>query len=288
MTNKPHIQIYTDGGADPNPGPGGWGAVLIHPQKTRELSGGEPDTTNNRMELTAAIEALRALKQPCVIDLYTDSLYLRRGITEWIHKWVNNNWRGGTIANVDLWQQLHHLTAQHDITWHWVKGHAGDDYNERAHQLASAAIPRQAQVIDSDVAQVYLRIAGPAKGGQGACGWAAGIVRGEELDHLQGGHPDISVNHFVLYAALDLLALLPPEEPIQFFTNNSYLFDGITKWVDGWRRVDWAKPDKYRDEWQALDRENFAREIKWFRQKDLPEDLKPLEKRAKEARDELN
>ncbi len=144
--SRPHVEIYTDGGCDPNPGPGGWGAVLIHPQKTLELSGGNPKTTNNKMELTAAIEALRALKQPCVIDFYTDSQYLQKGITEWMPGWKRKGWRkadGKPVLNVDLWQTLDELCSQHDIRWHWVRGHAGNSHNERADELASAAIPRQ-------------------------------------------------------------------------------------------------------------------------------------------------
>lgn len=137
MSDKPHISIYTDGGCWPNPGPGGWGVVLIHPKQTKELSGGEYETTNNRMELTAAIEALRALKTPCKIDLYTDSQYLQMGITEWIVIWIAKNWR--KVKNVDLWKDLHVLVSHHDITWHWVRGHNGNKWNERADQLATEA-----------------------------------------------------------------------------------------------------------------------------------------------------
>ncbi len=143
--SRPHIEIYTDGACSRNPGPGGWGVVLIHPQKTLELSGGDPDTTNNRMELTAAIEALRALKRPCVVDFHTDSQYLRQGITTWMPAWKRKGWRkadGEPVLNVDLWQTLDELRSQHDIRWHWVRGHAGNTYNERADELARAAIPR--------------------------------------------------------------------------------------------------------------------------------------------------
>jgi len=144
--DKPTVTIYTDGGCEPNPGAGGWGVVLIFEDPksgkvhTRELSGGAPDTTNNRMELTAAIEALRALKKPCVVELYTDSEYLRRGITEWMDNWQRTNFKKGTIKNVDLWQTLNAETARHEIHWHWVKGHAGNTYNERVDQLAAAAM----------------------------------------------------------------------------------------------------------------------------------------------------
>jgi ribonuclease HI len=119
--------------------------VLIQPKKTLELSGGAPDTTNNRMELTAAIEALRALKQPCAVDFYTDSQYLQKGITGWLPAWKRRGWRkanGEPVLNVELWQTLDDLCSRHAIRWHWVRGHAGNAYNERADQLASAAIPR--------------------------------------------------------------------------------------------------------------------------------------------------
>ncbi len=145
-SSRPHVEIHTDGACSGNPGPGGWGVVLIHPKKTLELSGGDPDTTNNRMELTAAIEALRALKQPCVVDFYTDSQYLQKGITEWMAAWKRKGWRkadGKPVLNVDLWQTLDDLRGQHDIHWHWVRGHAGNPLNERADELARAAIPRR-------------------------------------------------------------------------------------------------------------------------------------------------
>ena len=143
--DKPQVTIYTDGGADPNPGPGGWGVVLIHNKsgKEKDLSGSDPETTNNRMELTAAIRALQALKTPCDVKLFTDSEYLRRGVTEWMEKWEASNWsRGkqGEVKNIDLWKQLASEIGRHDIHWEWVKGHAGNRYNERADQLATAAI----------------------------------------------------------------------------------------------------------------------------------------------------
>lgn len=145
MIDKPVVTIYTDGSCRPNPGPGGWGAILIYEAHERELSGSEFDTTNNRMELTAAIEALRELKKSCVVHLNTDSEYLRLGITEWLPNWLQHGWRRGkgrqNVKNRDLWEQLSSLTEQHEIHWHWVRGHAGDHYNERADSLANRAIP---------------------------------------------------------------------------------------------------------------------------------------------------
>lgn len=145
MNSLPHVTIYTDGACDPNPGPGGWAALLRSKDQEKILTGSHPDTTNNRMELTAAIEALNALNRPCRIDFYTDSNYLKRGITEWMPRWQARNWRrkGGKLANVDLWKALEQAIRQHAITWHWVKGHAGDRDNQRADQLARKAIPRE-------------------------------------------------------------------------------------------------------------------------------------------------
>ncbi|RPI22278.1 MAG: ribonuclease HI, partial [Chloroflexota bacterium] len=133
MPDLPHVIIYTDGACDPNPGPGGWAAVLLSGGHEKTLSGSDPDTTNNRMELTAPIEALNALKKPCRVDLYTDSEYLKRGITEWLPGWRARSWRrkGGALANVDLWQALDKAMRPHTVTWHWVRGHAGNPANER-------------------------------------------------------------------------------------------------------------------------------------------------------------
>jgi ribonuclease HI len=133
------VRIHTDGACSGNPGPGGWGAILAWNDHERELKGGEPHTTNNRMELTAAIAALEALKRPCTVDLYTDSQYLRSGITTWITTWKRNGWRTAErkpVKNVDLWQRLDQLLTQHEVHWHWVKGHSGHDLNERADRLA--------------------------------------------------------------------------------------------------------------------------------------------------------
>ncbi len=143
--SEDRVVIYTDGGCVPNPGVGGWGAILIYKGKVRELSGSHPDTTNNRMEMTAAISSLSALKRPCKVAIHTDSEYLKKGITEWLPGWKRKNWtrKGGEIKNVDLWKALDAVASQHDIQWRWVKGHAGVHYNERCDVLASEAIARE-------------------------------------------------------------------------------------------------------------------------------------------------
>jgi ribonuclease HI len=136
------IEIFTDGACKGNPGPGGWGAVLRKGTVEKELSGGEPATTNNRMELTAVIRALQALQRPCHIALHTDSRYVIDGITGWIHGWQKNGWKTAAkkpVLNADLWQELQEATRPHRIEWKWVKGHAGHPENERADALASAA-----------------------------------------------------------------------------------------------------------------------------------------------------
>ncbi|AUR51972.1 ribonuclease HI [Aquella oligotrophica] len=130
--------IYTDGACKGNPGIGGWGAILFYGEHKKELYGYASDTTNNRMELTAVIEALKALNRSCEIEIYTDSQYVKRGITEWIHGWLRKNWKD--VKNPDLWQELLKQTKAHTISWHWVRGHNGDINNERADELANLAI----------------------------------------------------------------------------------------------------------------------------------------------------
>ncbi len=137
------VTIHTDGACSGNPGPGGWGVILQWDGHTRELKGGEAHTTNNRMELMAAIMALEALKRPCDVDLHTDSEYLRQGITDWINGWKRNGWRTAArkpVKNTDLWQRLDAAVGRHTVHWHWVRGHSGHDLNERADELAREAI----------------------------------------------------------------------------------------------------------------------------------------------------
>ena len=141
------VAIYTDGACRGNPGPGGWGAVLLHGGHRREISGASAQTTNNRMELTAAIRALEALKRPSAVDLYTDSTYVKDGITRWLPNWKARGWRTAAkapVKNRDLWEALDALAGRHDVAWHWVRGHAGNAENERADTLARAALKAEA------------------------------------------------------------------------------------------------------------------------------------------------
>ncbi|MCG7598338.1 ribonuclease HI [Halomonas sp. McH1-25] len=139
----PEVTIYTDGACRGNPGPGGWGAILSSGRHEKTLNGFEPTTTNNRMELMAAIMALRELKRPCRVELYTDSQYVRKGITEWIHGWQKRGWKTAAkqpVKNAELWRELLAETRKHELNWHWVKGHSGHPGNERADTLANEAI----------------------------------------------------------------------------------------------------------------------------------------------------
>lgn len=140
------VDIYTDGACSGNPGPGGWGALMIFRGNEREIYGGEPSTTNNRMELLAAIEALEALKKPSKVRLHTDSKYLRDGITQWITRWKRNGWKTAAkkpVKNIDLWQRLEEALPRHEISWHWVRGHSGHPENERADELARRGVAQQ-------------------------------------------------------------------------------------------------------------------------------------------------
>lgn len=138
MADLPQVTIYTDGSCEPNPGPGGWAALLLHGKHEKELYGSEPQTTNNRMELTAAVRALESLKEPCRVELYTDSEYLKRGITDWLPDWRRRGWKrkSGKLANVELWQELEESLKSHQVAWHWLRGHAGNRFNERVDSLA--------------------------------------------------------------------------------------------------------------------------------------------------------
>ncbi len=271
-SDRPHVTIYTDGGADPNPGPGGWAAILIHEstRRVRELSGSEPFTTNNRMELTAAIRGLSALKQSCAVRLYTDSEYLQQGVTEWIKKWARSGWKRGRkkepVENADLWQQLHVLTKQHKIVWQWIKGHAGDRFNERADFLARREIRKL--YVDSGASQpadaeVFLLVSARPRVGL----WAASVrYRGEEW-MLVGQREGVTSNQLDLLSATAALSALPPGISVRVFSLSDYLRNGASQWIKGWKLRGWqtrdGKPVKNVDLWQQLDAELSTRRVEW-------------------------
>ncbi len=282
VSEKPRVTIYTDGGADPNPGPGGWGVVLFHDASGRlkELSGGEPQTTNNRMELTAAIRALEALKEPCAVHLYTDSEYLQRGITEWLPDWIARDWKRkrGELQNEDLWRRLAALLSEHNITWEWVKGHAGNPYNERADALATREI-RAHYADDADVqtgeAEIYLLVS--ARDGVG--GWAALVRFQGDEQVISGSEVDTTSNRLDLLAAVEALSILPEHVSVCIYSYADYLRHGASRWIAGWRKRGWRKKDgepvKHADLWQQLDAGMQSRRVVWPSLKDEP--IPPLE-----------
>ena len=272
--SKDKVIIYSDGGSDPNPGIGGWAAILRFGEHEKVLTGNDPEATNNRMELTAAIRALEALKRPCDIDFYTDSEYLRKGITEWIDGWAASGWKkkGKPIQNVDLWQELWPLVKTHEIEWHWVKGHSGNEFNERVDKLARDARLEitPGDVIDQNVPRLYLRSS--CKGNPGPGGWGAVLEEGSETEQASGSEPQTTNNRMEITAAIEGLLLLPPNSEVQIFTTSDYLYQGITQWIRNWRKRNWMKkggeqPVANSDLWQALDKlaENYT--IRWINAK---------------------
>jgi len=292
----PEITIYTDGGADPNPGAGGWAAILIDPAsgKARELSGGEPVATNNRMELTAAIRALEALTQRCRVHLFTDSLYLRKGITEWLPGWIARGWRRkeGVLQNEDLWRRLAELIQEHQIRWDWVKGHAGNRWNERADVLATLEIRKQRAGRaaaapapgEPPEAEVFLRVSCAGRRG----GWASLIRCQGEEKVLAGGLPATTANQLDLLGAIAALDSLPSGISVAIHTGSDYLRNGAARWIEGWKKRGWktqeGQPVQNRELWERLEKAMAARRVTWpeVKGRDFAE-LKELGARAKAA-----
>jgi len=293
---NPEITIYTDGGADPNPGAGGWAAILIDPAsgKARELSGGEPVATNNRMELTAAIRALEALTQRCRVHLFTDSLYLRKGITEWLPGWIARGWRRkeGVLQNEDLWRRLAELIQEHQIRWDWIKGHAGNRWNERADVLATLEIRKQRAGRaaaapapgEPPEAEVFLRVSCAGKRG----GWASLIRYQGEEKVLAGGLPATTANQLDLLGAIAALDSLPTGISVAIHTGSDYLRNGAARWIEGWKKRGWktqeGQPVQNRQLWERLEKAMAVRRVTWpeVKGRDFAE-LKELGARAKAA-----
>lgn len=287
------IVIYSDGGSDPNPGIGGWAAVLQSGRHEKVLTGNDPATTNNRMELTAAINALEALKKPSVVEFHTDSEYVRKGITEWIEGWAERDWKtksGKPVSNADLWQRLWPLVQRHIINWHWVKGHSGNLLNERVDTLAREArmqITAPDQLPD-DVQRLFLR--GSCKGNPGPGGWGAVLAWDGESEQNSGSEALTTNNRMELQAAISGLLLVQPGSSVQIFTTSDYLYQGVTRWIHGWRQRNWQKRDGQpvanADLWQALDRQTEEYAIQWVNAKGQElQDLDVAGRLAREARE---
>ena len=291
-TELPSVTIYTDGGCRPNPGPGGWGAVVLYPGRDPiELSGGKKEATNNRMEITAAIEALGTLEGSHRVELHTDSTYLRTGITEWLPKWQANGWKTAgkqQVKNRDLWEALAHVLASHEVTWHWVKGHAGDRWNEVADELASSAMPRAPLPIDDQKA-VHLFTAAAYSGKKKVGSWGV-VLRFADSDRgLSDRVEGASPNRMHILSAVSGLEELKRPVRVHIYTVSDYLKDGATSWVSGWRERGWTtrdgKPVSHRDLWQRLEALSKQHRVEWHvvEKTDLPEDMEYAKQLAKDA-----
>ncbi len=268
------VVIFSDGGADPNPGIGGWAALLAYGDHEKVLTGNDPKTTNNRMELQAAISALRALKRPCQIEFHTDSQYVQRGITDGVKKWAAAGWEtknGRPIPNADLWQELRELVERHEINWHWVRGHSGDVANERVDQLAREARLRITPRINlkAGVPRLYLRVS--CKGNPGPGAWAIALESGDEWEMLTGVEASTTNNRMELTAAIQGLQLLGASSQVQIFTTSDYLYQGATQWVRGWQSRAWQKKDGQpvanADLWRTLVATSARSTVEWVNAK---------------------
>ena len=265
------VTIYTDGACNPNPGPGGWAAVLIFgKKKVVRLKGCEVQSTNNRMELTAAIQALQHLKEPHAIVIYTDSSYLKKGISEWLPQWKRRNWHTSeksAVKNQELWQDLDDEINRHKVEWHWTRGHAGNQWNEQADALARSMIARAAlPVSEKEVVHIFLGASYLGKEKSG--GWAILLRYNESVKTLSGGDSDTSGNRMHILSAINGLKALKKAVPVHIYTSSSYLKDGATRWVDSWRAKNWltleGKPVSNRDLWEQLAVLRQKYRIKWF------------------------
>jgi ribonuclease HI len=279
------VEIYTDGGCDPNPGPGGWGAVLVSGGRIKEISGANANTTNNRMELTAAIQALSLLKRPCEIRLYTDSTYLRNGMTRWIQRWLAHDWLksdGTAVENKDLWGELLNAQEPHEVEWHWVKGHRGNRWNERADELATEArrgllrapgAGKAAQAtgkpgpVRTELAHYDIYARGCALDNPGPAGYGAIIVGAQRESQRSGGWPVASNNVMDLWAIISALQSLPGPAHVTVHTPSKYVIDGATRWLPGWERAGWrtqsGQPVKNPELWQELSQVMGDHDIEW-------------------------
>jgi ribonuclease HI len=286
MSTLPFVTIYTDGACDPNPGPGGWAAVLRFGEHEKELKGAAPHTTNNRMELQAVIGALNALKQPCAVRLHTDSQYVQRGVTEWLTGWKAKGWK--KVQNRDLWEALDAALQRHTVEWQWVRGHAGDALNERVDRLAVSMIPRSALPLDdAEATHVFTGVSCLGQAGPGA--WAVIVRTGVEATMLVGREEKTSANRLHLLAALKGLESVTTPQPIHLYTPSDYAAQGAQQWARAWAAQGWrtkdGKPVKHSEVWQAIVKASAGRGVKWHGLKDEihPPESQQAETLAQEA-----
>lgn len=293
----PTVTIYTDGACNPNPGPGGWAAILLRSKaEPQELSGAAEKTTNNQMEMQAVLAALKSLAEPHQVILYTDSQYLRQGITEWLPLWEQRNWRTTSkqaVKNQELWRELAAEIRRHRLEWRWVKGHAGNKWNERADALARSMILKASLPLD-DAQAIHIFAAASYSGKHNSGGWGVVLRYREVTKNLNGHEANSSANRMHLTAAIEGLRAIKSPVPIHFYTASDYVRDGITKWVTGWRRQNWqtksGKPVSNRDLWETLVEAATQYQIRWHlvKKAEQPEPMVEAKRLADEAaRNEL-
>lgn len=262
----PEVTLYTDGACSPNPGIGGWGVVVLSQgELQKELSGREEETTNNRMELTAALRGLEELQTAHSVTLVTDSTYVKNGITSWIHGWQRRGWLTADnqpVKNRDLWEELASEIKRHRVDWQWVKGHSLDPWNERADALAvEARNVSRTNTSDHFVArrdlnriEIFSGITYAPSRNIGS--WAIILCYEQYIKVLGDSKPGSSANEFHLLAALAGLSALKRPLPVTLYTTSGYLRDGITRWLSGWQQRGWltseGKEVSNRSHWQQL------------------------------------
>ncbi len=273
---KSNLTIYTGGGAKPSPdGPGGWAALIIHDYEVEELSGREDSTTNVRMELMAVFMALESLEERHHIEVHTDSLYVKRGINNWLPKWTQNGWhttKNQPIQNKDLWEGLNDLMQGHEIRWKWIKREPNnpDMYIRRIAELVTAArepnISTKMIELTSEGPDVNVSIYVDAwyKGGP----WGATLVSINGVEDMKGNEADTTGNQTILIACTKILKTLPPAQRIAFYGSSEYLINGMSKWLRGWIKNDWktakGEPVKNQEQWKQLDAATQTHTIIWL------------------------
>ena len=273
------VTVYTDGACSPNPGPGGWGAVYLYAgREPVELSGFDGDTTNNRMELTAVVSALSALDGSHRITLYTDSQYVKNGITSWINKWQKNNWQTADkkpVKNVDLWKALLDESRKHEISWKWVRGHTLNKYNERADELAVAARKTGPAAPSAAAAEstgdcdntIHLYTGVTCKHSTGDGGWAVILRWRHHVKVIGGRKTGMTANQLYIHAAIAGLSGLTKQFPVEVHTHSGYLRDGALTWLAGWKKRNWLTRDgkevSNREQWLELLRLLEAHEVRF-------------------------
>ncbi len=274
------VQVYTDGGCKPNPGPGGWGAIIRFGHHEWLLSGNDPHTTNNRMEMQAAVAALGLLGSVfgrCQVELYTDSEYLRQGITDWIEQWAQNEWqtqKGEAVKNKRLWRLLYDLTRRHTITWHWLKGHAGHLHNERADRLASQAraalrtpSPLLAGPSEAKEPEVEIYVKASYHQPQGIGGWGTVLRKEDHVRTISGQERGMSANAMLIRAATEGLGTLTRPCSVVIYSDADYLIRGASQWIKGWVARGWltrdGSPVANRAEWESLIEAGRPHDVSW-------------------------